>query len=365
MNVLHRVLSLASLATGLLLAQDQSGDALYQKNCAQCHETGVGRAPQRQTFRDMTPEHVLAEMETGQMITMAQGLPPEGRRAIAEFLTGKQVGHALSTTPSPQAMCPAASNANFDPASGPSWSGWGADGSNSRFQNAPGLSAADVPRLKLKWVFGFPGELTANGHPTYAGGRVFVGSPGGKIYSLDAATGCIHWYLDAGSMVRDAIAIAKIQTPTGPVNAAFFGDGKGFAWAVNAATGTQLWKTKVDEFPVARLTSSPVFYDGRIYVGVASGEEGTGSVPAYECCKFRGSLVALNAVTGKLIWKTWTIDEPAKPTTKNKVGTQLWGPSGAPIWSTPAIDPKLNVIYVTTGDNYSQPATKTSRSEER
>jgi polyvinyl alcohol dehydrogenase (cytochrome) len=102
-----------------------------------------------------------------------------------------------------------------------------------------------------------------------------------------------------------------------------------------------------------------VLHNGRLYVGVASGEETAGAVPDYECCRFRGSLVALNAATGKQIWKTYTIEEP-HPTTKNKIGTQLWGPSGAPIWSSPAIDVKRNAAYVTTGNNYSGPPTSTS-----
>lgn len=312
----------------------------------------------------MSPEQVLAALETGPMISMASSIPAEGRRAVAAFVTGKQFGNPLVTTPPPQAMCAAASNANFDPAAGPSWTGWGSNTSNTRFQSAAmaGLTAEQVPRLKLKWAFGFPGEFNANGHPTYAGGRVFVGSPSGKVYSLDAATGCVHWHLDAGSQVRAAITVARIQTPKGTMNAAFFGDGKAYAWAVDAATGKQLWKTRVDDYPVARVTGSPVYHDGRLYVPVASGEEAAGSVPTYECCKFRGSLVALDAATGKQIWKTYTIDEQPKPTKKNKLGTQLWAPSGAPIWSTPAIDTKLNVIYVTTGDNYSEPGTGTSDS---
>jgi polyvinyl alcohol dehydrogenase (cytochrome) len=95
-------------------------------------------------------------------------------------------------------------------------------------------------------------------------------------------------------------------------------------------------------------------------VPVASGEEGSGAVPAYECCKFRGSVVALDAATGKQIWKTYTIPEDPAPTTKNNVGTQLWGPSGAPVWSSPAIDVRRNALYVTTGDNYSDPPTRMS-----
>jgi polyvinyl alcohol dehydrogenase (cytochrome) len=338
--------------------QPQTGESMYKASCAQCHDAGVGRAPTRDTFHDMSPERVLAAMETGEMVTMGMRWPADGRRAIAEFLTGKAIGTSLTTEPSPQAMCKSTAFA----ISGPAWNGWGDNTSNTRFQSAAaaGITAAQVPRLKLKWAFGFPGELNANAHPTYAGGRVFVGSPGGKVYALDAATGCIHWYLDAGSQVRSAITVAQIESASGSVNAAFFGDGKGHAWAVDAATGKQLWKKQVDDYPVARLTGSPAFYEGKLFVPVASGEEAAGAVPTYECCRFRGSLVALDAATGKQIWKTYTIDRPAKPTKKNKVGTQLWGPSGAPIWSTPAIDTKLGIVYVTTGDNYSEPDSKTS-----
>ncbi len=356
----HRVCGVLICTTfGFVLsAQTQTGEQMYQASCAQCHDSGLGRAPKRDTFRDMSPERVLAAMETGEMVTMGMRWPAEGRRSIAEFLTGKALGTSLSTDPSPQAMC--AAGASDFRLNGPAWTGWGTNTSNTRFQDAAmaGITADQVPRLKLKWAFGFPGELNANAHPAYAGGRVFVGSAGGKVYSLSAATGCVHWYVDAGAGVRSAISIGKV----GSAAVAFFGDARANAWAVDAATGKQLWKTKVDDYPAARITGSPVFYDGKLFVPVASGEEAAGSVPAYECCKFRGSLVALDASTGKQIWKTYTIDEMPKPTKKNKIGTQLWAPSGAPIWSTPAIDAKLNVVYVTTGDNYSEPGTKTSDS---
>ncbi len=351
-----KIVCALALSALTLAAQTETAENMYKISCAQCHDAGVNRAPQRDGFRQMTPERVLAAMETGPMITMGQRWPAEGRRAIAEFLTGKKLGTSLTTDPPASAMC-APGTADFS--AGPMWTGWGSNTSNTRFQDAAtaGIAAADVPRLKLKWAFGFPGELSANGHPAYAGGRVFVGSVGGKVYSLNASTGCVHWYLDAGSQVRSAITVAKV----GAAYTAFFGDGKATAWAVDAASGKVIWKTKVDDFPVARLTGSPVFFNGTLFVPVASGEEAAGSVPAYECCKFRGSLVALDAATGKQIWKTWTIDEPAKPTgKKNKVGTPLYGPSGAPIWSTPAIDARLGLVYVTTGDNYSEPGTKTS-----
>ena len=140
---------------------------------------------------------------------------------------------------------------------------------------------------------------------------------------------------------------------------AFFGDGAAITHAVDAATGELVWKVKVDDFPTARISSSPTFHNGRLYVGVASGEEASGAVPTYECCKFRGSLVALDAATGQRVWKTYLVEEP-KPTKKNAVGAQLWGPSGAPVWGTPAIDPVKNAVYITTGNNYSDPGSSMS-----
>jgi polyvinyl alcohol dehydrogenase (cytochrome) len=343
--------------TALLAAQDPA--AIYRQSCASCHDTGDNRAPTREALRGMRPERVLAAMESGPMISMANRRTPAERRALAEFLTGKPFDQPLDAKPSAKAMC-TASSAFTVPANGSTWNGWGVTTSNSRFQASPGFTASDVPRLKLKWAFGFPGELSANAQPIVAGGRVFVGSPTGIVYSLNAESGCIHWYFEASAGVRTAISIARIDTPGGPRNAALFGDLTANVYAVDAATGALIWKTKVDNFPLARVTGSPVFFNGRLYVGVASGEE-IGAVPSdYECCRFRGSMVALNAATGEQAWRTYTITEESQPTKKNKAGTQMWGPSGAPIWTSAAIDPQRNVLYVTTGDNYSDPPSSNS-----
>jgi polyvinyl alcohol dehydrogenase (cytochrome) len=187
-----------------------------------------------------------------------------------------------------------------------------------------------------------------------------VGSQGGKVYSLSAATGCIHWWYEAQTLVRTAVSIGHIESESGGSYAAFFGDNSGVVYAVGAATGKLLWQVKVDSHPAARITGSPIYDRGRLYVPVSSGEEAAASAPDYQCCRFRGSVVALDGATGKQIWRTYTISEEAHPTKKNKNGTQLWGPSGAGIWSSPTIDVKRNVLYVTTGDNYSHPSTATS-----
>src|SRR5262249_40449042 len=145
-----------------------------------------------------------------------------------------------------------------DPLSKANWNGWSPSSSNARFQSAAGagLDAGRVPQLKLKWVFAFPGDVIAFGHPTVAGGRVFVGSSGRRLYSLDQATGCIHWSYTTDAAVRAAISIGAV-TGSNSGYAAYFGDLAANMYAVDAATGKLLWKTKVDDHRAARITGAP------------------------------------------------------------------------------------------------------------
>ncbi len=108
------------------------------------------------------------------------------------------------------------------------------------------------------------------------------------------------------------------------------------------------------------ITGAPTLYSGVLYVPVSSMEEVTGSQPSYQCCTFRGSVVALDIATGRQIWKGYTIPEAPRPTKRNATGTQLYGPSGAGVWSAPTIDVQRQVLYVATGDNYSDPPSETS-----
>jgi len=356
---LMKTLIIVLLLAAAPMAAAQDAAMLYQQACASCHDTGANRAPARDTLRQMSPERVLTALESGPMISMANRRTAAERRALAEFVTGKKFNEPLNTTPSAKAMCSGAPPELNNPLDA-AWNGWGVNTSNTRLQTTAGFSAADVPRLKLKWAFGFPAEISANAQPVVAGGRVYIGSPGGLVYSLNAQTGCIYWYYQAAGGVRGAITIARVDRPGGARWAAFFGDVSANVYAVDAANGTLFWKMKADNFPLARVTGSPVFYNGRLYVGVASGEEIGAVPPDYQCCRFRGSLLALNAGTGDQIWRTYTITEEARPTKKNKAGTQMWGPSGAPIWTAPVMDPQRNVLYVTTGDNYSDPPSANS-----
>jgi polyvinyl alcohol dehydrogenase (cytochrome) len=337
----------------VIFAQDGAG--VYQKHCGQCHDKGVGRAPQLLTLSLLTPEAVLASLTNGKMAEQGKAVSPAEARAVAAFVTGRSFGGDLQTQPG---LCAGAMPVFEKPFGGPYWNGWGVDAANRRFQPAAmaGLAADQVPLLKLKWAFAFPGAGRAFAQPTITAGRLFAGSDSGRVYALDAATGCIYWMFKADASVRTAISIG----PAGNRWAAYFGDQRAQAYAVDAASGALLWKVKVDEHPAAMITGSPALFEGRVYVPDSSYEEVTGGAPKYECCKFRGGLSALDAATGNVIWKSYTIAEAAQPVRKNKQGVQLWGPSGAGIWSSPTVDGKKRAIYVTTGDAYSDPPARTS-----
>ncbi len=326
--------------------------AIYAARCASCHDNSTEvRIPKRAEISTRTPESVLATMVSGAMVIQAAGLTQDESRAVARYLTGKEfsVGGAAMA-----GMCTAPAKAFSMGAM--DWNGWGVDLDNSRYQPKPGLSAADVPKLKVKWAFGFPGARQAFAQPVVAGGRLFVGSAGGMVYSLDANTGCTYWAYSTGSDgkagpgVRAAVVIAKAKT--GGKYVVYIGDLGANIQAVDVETGKLLWKKKMDDHPAARITGSPEFYNGRLYVPVASIEEGSAAQQKYECCKFRGSMAALDAATGNQLWKTFTIAAEPKPYKKSKVDTQMWGPAGAAVWSAPTVDPKRKLVYAATGDSY-------------
>jgi polyvinyl alcohol dehydrogenase (cytochrome) len=243
---------------------------------------------------------------------------------------------------------------------GPRWNGWGADLGNTRFQPTAmaGLTRDQMPLLRLKWAFGFLGRPAAVAQPTIVGGLIFVGGGDREVYALDAKSGCTRWTFKTEAVVRTAISFAPI--PGIKQFAVFFGDLRANAYAVNAITGALVWKTKVEDHPAAVITGAPTLYSGILYVPVSSFEEVTGSPSAYQCCTFRGSIAALDIATGKQVWKSYTIPDAPRPTKRNAAGTQLYGPSGAAVWSAPTIDVQRGAIYVATGDNYSDPPSETS-----
>ncbi len=336
------------------------------QRCASCHTNpdaerppDVAGARPVTALRRLSAEALFQSMTTGSMRAHADGLTDEVKRAMAEFLSGRKLG---MTDAAEARRMPNQCRTNPPIGSvtaAPVWNGWSPEPTNARFQKSPGITAGDVPRLTLKWAFGFPGVTSVYGQPTMVAGRVFVGVDTGFVYSLDAATGCVYWSFQAEAGVRNAVTVGPIGGAR-PATAAYFGDVRGNVYAVNAATGAPLWKVAADTHPLAVITGAPALHDGRLYVPVSSREEGPGGSQFYPCCTFRGSIVSLDAHTGRQIWKTHAIPTPPARAKKNSAGTQLWSPAGAAIWHTPTIDPRSRAIYVATGDAYTLPAPNTT-----
>jgi polyvinyl alcohol dehydrogenase (cytochrome) len=346
-----RPLSAQTDRGGLSDRTTSGGNIVYQQRCAQCHDNGAAmRAPSRDVLQKMSASRILRTLDFGLMMGVAYPLTREERNAVANYLgtPGPEPG------PPAAAFCSADRHPLLGQAAG-NWIGWSPLPTNTRYQTSGGMMKDQVPRMKLKWAYGFAGDVTAFAAPTYVDGTIFVGSAGGVVQALEAKTGCLHWTFQANGPVRSGI----VAVANGADYSLLFGDQIGWFYSLDAKTGRLIWKKRVDEHEGTRLTGTPAVYQGVVFVGAASWEETRSIEPHYACCTFRGSITAFRVGDGSQVWKTYTIDAPKK-TGVNSAGTQNWGPSGAPVWSAPTIDAKRGLMYVTTGDNYSSPSTATS-----
>src|SRR5258708_28577324 len=204
------LLHVALFIPGLLYAAEPDGAAIYKRACAECHDAGLPRVPTREGLKALAAEAVNRSLSSGEMRFQGTYLTDAERHSIAEFVTGKKLDVGVAAT----GLCKGSSKSLKG-----EWNGWASDPENSRFQpaDAAGLTAEQVPKLKLKWAFGFPGDFVAFSQPSVVSGRLYVGSSGGTVYSLDASTGCTHWAFDAGAGVRTAITIARGQSLTSAI----------------------------------------------------------------------------------------------------------------------------------------------------
>jgi polyvinyl alcohol dehydrogenase (cytochrome) len=348
-----------------LNAATEFGYGIFQQKCLTCHgKPEYEKAPPPTTLFQYTPERIYESLTTGVMAPVVGAQLSDGeKKAVAETITGQRLGAAGSGDADKMPnRCP--SNPPLETAAKrPAWNGWGVDTQNTRFQSAEaaGLTAADVPKLKLRWAFGLPNSTSAYAQPTMMFGRVFVGADTGYVYALDADSGCVHWSFDAKKSIRTAMTIGRVKKTAGSSGyAVFFGDRQANVYAVDAHSGKLLWTAHPEENFTARVTAAPTYYNGRIYVPFSSFEEFSAATPTYECCKSLGGVAALDANTGKRLWLTHVVPHLPKPTHKNSQGVQQWGPAGGAVWNSPTIDPVRHAVYFGTGDATTYPAIDTS-----
>ena len=323
--------------------------ASYDERCAHCHDGSVAKAPHLIEFQIIGPKAIAATLTQGLMATHAEGLSALEIAALATHLGGATAAAV------PVRMCEEQELSAARPAT----QGWSLNTAGTRF--IPGhvaeLSAEDVPKLRLKWVFAYPGATRARSQPVPFGDSVIVGSQDGTVYALDLQSGCAHWRYAADVEVRSAVDI----NPDG--SAAYFGDIKGGVYAIDPRTGAEIWRSHADPHPDVTITGSPRLFNNRLYVPLSSKEWSSAADPGYACCTFRGGVAAFDASSGEHLWTSYSIPQAPEPTGEtNDLGAPLYHPAGAPVWNSPTIDPQRNLLYVGTGEGYTSPAANTTDS---
>ncbi|TWP48102.1 PQQ-binding-like beta-propeller repeat protein [Lentzea tibetensis] len=235
------------------------------------------------------------------------------------------------------------------------WPGWQKDLSGTRHNAAEWrVNRHTVGGLKLKWAFAYPpseGKLVRS-QPAVVGDTVYFGGPDGKFYARDARTGADRWTFDLTAVdpAPPGTIIFNTDSPSIAGGKIYFGDNRAYLYAVDQRTGRLSWATRMDTNTRGSATGSPIVHDGKVFIGISSGE--TAMPRDYACCTFRGHVDAYDANTGALAWRHYTVPEPKEAGTWPN-GAKRFEPSGAGVWGSPVIDPRDHTLYVGTGQNYS------------
>ncbi len=344
-RALYGALGLIGLAFAAAAVADPA--AHYAAQCGVCHdEPADAKVPDTTAIRRMNAIRIRHAVTSGPMREFIGDMTRREVFALAQYLAADQA-----------ALMPDGAYCRGETAvaQGAGIDRWGFDARNSRWQRNSVIDATNVANLRLKWTFAAPGITTMRSQPAVTRHAVYLPTLAGTLYALDRQTGCIRWTYDAGRPLRTAATLGRV----GETAALFVGDQGRFVHAVDAATGAGLWQRQVGIFAESMLTGALIEHDGRLYVPISAADVALAMNPQHECCKSHGGVRALDAATGAILW-TAHMTPDAKPTYKSSVGVQMWGPSGAPVWTTPAIDAKRGVLYIGTGENTSSPATEMS-----
>ena len=331
------------------------GKLLYIENCAGCHEAQVYKAPHTTWLELMSPQVLYRSLTEGIMQSQAAHLSDAEKQHVVEYITQMRLGDPSAEPQLAWCEGPASEFTALDESR---LTGWGRDTNRYVAPEIAQIDSTELAELELKWSFGFPASTRARSQPTIAMGAVFVGSQDGTVYAFDLETGCVRWTYSARAEVRTGITLGK-RGADGAATA-YFGDIIANLYALDAQTGELIWEASPDDHHSATLTGTPAFANGAVYVPVSSLEVVTAANPDYECCTFRGHVMAFDANDGSVIWDSYAIPSPPISVGKTGTGTGMLAPSGAPAWTSPTIDIDKNLLIFGTGENYSSPADSNS-----
>ncbi|MES2606055.1 MAG: PQQ-binding-like beta-propeller repeat protein [Pseudomonadota bacterium] len=334
-----------------------AGQAIYDASCASCHGMPEAtKAPPVDTLKRMGPRAVSYALTNGKMKVQGSSLSPQQLDDVVSYLS------ATADVDNSWIASHACMADRMEVATGtPTVGQWGIDSHNNRRLTAEqaGLTTADMGKLELAWALAFPQTANMRSQPVVVGNTMYLSIvDSGQLFALDIAgdSPCVKWVYEHDVPLRTALGYHTLDDGR---HVLLFADAATHVLMMDAVTAEVIWTATVKVTSVSNVTAMPVLFEDKVFVPISSGELNMGAVPDYECCTSHGAVVALNVKDGERLWVYHTMED-AKPTTVSKVGTQQYGPSGAPIWTAAAIDEKRRLIYVGTGENTSAPATDTS-----
>ena len=320
-------------------------EELYATKCGTCHDNPEIESPSRANIESMGRSRLEFSLTEGKMAIYTQGMSNDEITGLVDLLAVNQ-----SQTVNPFGFCtekPLSTEVVI--------SHWGLDHHNTRYQPKSPIDSNNVGSLKLKWAFGVPNTGEMRSYPAVSTDTIFLPTTSNRLYAIDRDLGCIKWSYENDVAFRTAALLGILNERAVVV----VGDQRTNYHVVDATNGELIWKKSKSLFQMSMATGSPTLVDNTLYLPISSFEIAMAMNPSYECCKSHGAVTRVEGVTGESTWLTRMTDH-AQKTKLNKVGTQMWGPSGAPVWTSPAIDIKRNQLYVGTGENTSSPATDMS-----
>lgn len=327
------------------------GEHLFDQHCASCHDNPAMHAPTREALSGFSKESIMVALEFGKMQPMAAGLRQQERFLIATYLAGSApdasgwIEQHLCNTPDTSAPTQYVSN-------------WGLGPENRRFasHSDAGIDRSNVGTLELAWSLAFPRVTDMRSQPVIIGNTLYFGDKTGRLYALDRTSGCVRAHTKVFSGIRSAITVATLDDDS---KLLVFADSLATVFAVDPKSLETVWQHSARLFNTSVISGSISYYNNRLFVPISSFEVAAAGSPSHICCTSHGGVIALDASSGKELWQ-WHATEDATLQGQNSAGQDKYGPSGASVWTTPAIDAKRNRIYIGTGENLTHPATDTS-----
>ena len=329
-----------------------AGRALYRQHCDTCHALREIKAPQLGTLQRMPFTRLARSLEFGVMMQQAAHLSGDERYAIAKYLSSDQTDTRDKWIT--ERSCSSSGALTVGAGREDNW-GFGT-GNRRSIDTSADISVATVGDLELKWSLAIPGATEMRSQPVAADGILFVGTSNGNVLAIDQESGCVHWRFAADSSIRSSLNLDATSDGKATL---FFADDLGTVYAVTANRGLLRWKTSVRWFPTSIISGSLAFHDDRLFVPISSFETALAGSDAYPCCRSHGGVAAIDATNGQKLWDFHTTSQ-AMAISDTSAGTDVWGPSGAAVWTTPAIDTRRGRLYIGTAQNMSPPATKNS-----